>query len=749
MEQLRSRAVLWVALAVFTASGFSGLIYESIWSHYLKLFLGHAAYAQTLVLGIFMGGMAVGAWLASRLSARWKKLLLAYAVVEAVIGVASLAFHQVFVAATGLAFDRVIPAIGSPGAVDLFKWGLASLLILPQSILLGMTFPLMAGGLVRLHPERTGYALAMLYFTNSLGAAAGVLASGFYFIPTVGLPGTLAAAAVVNLGVAAAVGLLPSMAGTQAAAPAPVPQATLPAGGSRLLLAVAAITGLSSFMYEVGWIRMLSLVLGSSTHAFELMLAAFILGIAFGGLWVRRRVDAAAGTDRFLGIVQLAMGVAAVATLPVYAWSFDAMEFAMGAVARSERGYLVFNLVSQGLALAVMFPAAFFAGMTLPLITASLLRRGAGERAIGQVYAANTAGAIAGVALAVHVGFPFLGLKGLIVVAAAIDVALGIALLSSGGAASRRGFAWSAGAAAMALVCIAGVLTQFNAAHLSSGVFRTGRLESAGDFKVVEHIDGKTATVSVTRSDHALSLRTNGKTDGSIHIKGEPMGDEVTMALAGALPLILAPRARHVVNVGFGTGITTHVLLASPTVETVDTVEIEPAMVRAAARFRSRNARALDDPRSRLHFEDAKTYFASRQTRYDVIVSEPSNPWVSGVAGLFSTEFYSHVRRYLQDDGLLFQWVQGYEMTPALLATILLALDENFSDYELWMPNEGDFIIAAAKTGRVPRPDAGALANPRLQADLGRLGIRNLDDLLLHRIAGTEALAPYFAVFGF
>jgi hypothetical protein len=348
----------------------------------------------------------------------------------------------------------------------------------------------------------------------------------------------------------------------------------------------------------------------------------------------------------------------------------------------------------------------------------------------------------------VHVGFPYLGLKGLIVVAAAIDVALGIALLSAAGATSRRGFAWGAGAAAAALVCVAGVLVQFNAAHLASGVFRTGRLESSGDFKVAEHIDGKTATVSVTRRGDVLSLRTNGKTDGSMHLGGEPMGDEVTMALSGALPLVLAPRARHVVNIGFGTGITTHVLLASPTIETVDTVEIEPAMVRAAAHFRPLNARALDDPRSRLHFEDAKTYFASRQMRYDLIVSEPSNPWVSGIAGLFSTEFYSHVRRYLTDEGLLVQWVQGYEMTPTLFATILLALDENFSDYELWMANQGDFIIVAARNGRVPRPDAGALDNPRLQADLGRLGIRNLDDLLLHRIAGKEALGPYFAAFG-
>lgn len=747
--QLGQRAVLPAVLVLFTASGFAGLIYESIWSHYLKLFLGHAAYAQTLVLAIFMGGMAGGAWLASRFSARLKNLLLAYAVIEALIGLASLVFHETFVTLSAFAFNRAIPAIGAGAAVDLFKWGLASLLILPQSVLLGMTFPLMAGGVLRLRPERSGYALAMLYFTNSLGAAAGVLASGFYFIPAVGLPGTLAAAAVVNLAVAAAVALLPALARPAMAAPAVSPDAPRTADGARLLLAVAAITGLSSFMYEVGWIRMLSLVLGSSTHAFELMLAAFILGIAFGGLWVRRRIDGAASTERLLGIVQLAMGVAAVATLPVYVWTFEAMEFAMNSVARTDSGYLVFNMVSQGLALAVMFPAAFCAGMTLPLVTASMLRRGAGERAIGQAYAANTAGAIAGVALAVHVGFPYLGLKGLIVAAAGIDVALGLLLLVRAGSGAPRAFAWSAAAGSAALVGFAGLALQFDAARLASGVFRTGLLQPEGKSQVEAHIDGKTATVSVVRTDDVLALRTNGKTDGAVRMVGaEPHSDEAMMTLAGALPLILAPRSRQVANIGFGTGISTHVLLASETLEAVDTVEIEPAMVRAAVRFRPLNARALDDPRSRVHYEDAKTYFASRQARYDVILSEPSNPWVSGVAGLFSTEFYRDLRRYLQDDGLLFQWVQAYEMTPALLATILVALDENFSDYELWLPNDGDLLIVAAKNGRVPRPDAGALANPRLRAELARFSIGNMDDLLLHRVASRDTLAPYFSAFG-
>ena len=187
---MRRALLLPAVFVLFTVSGFAGLIYESIWSHYLKLFLGHAAYAQSLVLAIFMGGMALGAWAASRLSARWRDLLLAYALIEALIGLISLGFHPLFVAVTAVAFDTVIPALGSPAAVHGFKWTLAAALILPQSILLGMTFPLLTGGVLRLRPERAGYAIAMLYFTNSLGAALGVLASGFYFIGAAGLPGT-------------------------------------------------------------------------------------------------------------------------------------------------------------------------------------------------------------------------------------------------------------------------------------------------------------------------------------------------------------------------------------------------------------------------------------------------------------------------------------------------------------------------------------------------------------------------------
>src|SRR5438105_9437685 len=332
--------------ALFAASGFAGLIYESIWTHYLKLFLGHAAYAQTLVLAIFMGGLALGSWLSSRWSARWRGLLVAYAATEAAIGVLGLAFHHVFVGATGVAYDHVLPRLaGSAAAVTLFKWSLGAVLILPQSILLGMTFPLMTAGVLRVFAQRPGQSLAMLYFTNSLGAAAGVLVSGFVLIAAVGLPGTIRTAALINFAVAGAVWWL--FRGHEKPTLAAVPEEERRDRMFFFFLGAALVTGASSFMYEVAWIRMLALVLGSSTHAFELMLSAFILGLALGGLWIQRRIDRLASPVRMLAYLQLAMGGFALARLVPYGQHFAGLRWVVVNLARNDLGYILFNLFSN------------------------------------------------------------------------------------------------------------------------------------------------------------------------------------------------------------------------------------------------------------------------------------------------------------------------------------------------------------------------------------------------------------------
>jgi MFS family permease len=333
---------------IFAVSGFSGLIYESIWTHYLKLFLGHAAYAQSLVLIIFMGGMALGSWLASRYSARSKSPLLIYAGVELIVGILALVFHDVFTSVIESFYAAILPSVGSPALGAVLKWLAASALIMPQSVLLGMTFPMMSAGIIRRFPDTPGGSIAMLYFTNSIGAAIGVLASGFWLINLVGLPGTIFTAGLLNVMLAITVWMLVRL------DPAPVttPIASEPSTETtstlkQLFLVAAFITGAASFIYEISWIRMLSLVLGATTHSFELMLSAFITGLAFGGLWIKRRIDRIESPVRFSGYVQLIMGVLALLTIPVYVYSFDWMSWLMQALDRTEAGYTGYSVASD------------------------------------------------------------------------------------------------------------------------------------------------------------------------------------------------------------------------------------------------------------------------------------------------------------------------------------------------------------------------------------------------------------------
>lgn len=725
---------------VFVLSGFCGLIYESIWSHYLKLFVGHAAYAQTVVLIVFIGGMALGAVLIGRRAERIRHPLIAYAVVEAAIGAISLVFHGAFVAATEWAYQWLLPATCVPDSPCVAQWAFASLLILPQSILLGTTFPLMTAGVLRIAGDRPGERIALFYFLNSIGAVFGVLASGFVLIPAVGLPGALLTAGLLNLVVALAAYICAKGAPRLAITfrtPAP------PEHDSRrfvaLLLLVAGLTGLSSFVYEIVWIRMLSLVIGASTHSFELMLAAFILGLALGGAWVRKRIDAYRDLVVTLGVVQILMGVAAVATFPVYGATFDFLAWLLSGLNRSEGGFLIFTVASHLIALAIMLPATFLAGMTLPLITAMLMRGRQGERAIGFVYSANTLGAIVGVIIAVHFAMPVLGVKGGLILGAAIDVVLGIVLFASKGPAQAVRLAgWSvAGVAALVLTAsLAGVSPE----RMASGVYRYGVAEVSQETRVRFHRDGKTATITVLDSPVARSIRTNGKPDAALaHSPDVPTTDEYTMTLTGLLPLVHRPDAKLAAVIGFGSGMSTATLLGSPVLERLDTIEIEPQIVEGARLFGSAVERAYTDPRSRIIIDDAKSYFARSSLRYDLIVSEPSNPWVSGVASLFTREFYRRVKQQLAEGGVFVQWLQIYEFNDALMATIFRALDAEFGDYVVYAANEGDMIIVAAPRA-LPAPDPRFTQWPTMRPVLDRFRLGTLPEIASRRLAGRETV---------
>lgn len=731
-----SRANQRLLLLLFFASGFAGLIYESIWTHYLKLFLGHAAYAQILVLTIFMGGMAVGSAMAARYSSKVSNPLRSYALIEASIGLCALFFHNSFEFATTSFYGAELGARLGPTGFTLAKWSLATLLILPQSILLGATFPLFAAAATR-RSTLLGNAIATLYFANSFGGAIGVLFSGFILIPALGLPGTMVAVGAINLMIAAiAWHLAPP---PEECSASPTSQTGRLGWTGWFLLGVSFLTGASSFIYEVGWIRMLSLVLGSATHSFELMLSAFISGLAFGGLWVRKRIDAGTSPGIFLGYIQLAMGCAAIATLPLHNLSFDLVGWLVKIAPKTESGYVLFNLVRYGVAGLIMFPAAFCAGMTLPLATRILYARpGQQERAIGLIYSANTVGAIVGLATAAFIGLPYIGLEYLVASGAMIDVLLGAALLLFFGSRQQLRLAIT-----IPMVCaVATFVTAatFNPQKLVSGVFRTGKAKSDGHSIQIAH--GRTATISTEIDEGVVFIRTNGKPDASAY-PGMPIEygmDEVTMTLLAAIPLMLHPQPTTIANIGFGSGITGETLLGDPRVKRLDSIEIEPKMVELARRFSGRNERMYNDPRSHIHIDDAKAYFAATSRRYDLIVSEPSNPWVSGVSGLFSREFYHHVVRYMTKDGLFAQWLQVYESHPDRVASVLKAIGEEFDDYLVIAVDVGDLLIVARPKGHIEAGsgDFNRLADGTKSA-LWRLDVANQNDISV-RILGNKAL---------
>jgi spermidine synthase len=752
--------VTLLAYFIFALSGAAGLIYESVWSRYLALMVGHTAYAQVLVLGIFLGGMALGAVLSGLYSERFHDPLKFYALAELIVGLFGLAFHWMYTGASALAYEVIFPAVGTGPLLTLVKWTLAAFLILPQAVILGTTFPLMAAAVLRRAPDAPGRVLGSLYFSNNMGAAVGVLVAGFFLLAVGGLPGSVLTAAGINVFVAAiAYGLalrVPvvhgAFSGVPEAAAVGERQATsnsTAAHLTQLLLAVSFGTAAASFCYEIGWLRMLALVLGSATHTFEIMLSAFILGLALGSFWVRTRADSFADPIRALGVVQWIMGLTALATLPLYAETFGWTEWMLQAFARSEAGYLVHSLGKYGVSLAIMLPSTICAGMTLPLITRTLLVAGSGEKSIGAVYGANTIGSIVGVALAGLVILPLVGVRTLIMGGAILDMAIGVALLVIAASAANRGraVAYASAVLAVAFVLLVSVMPRVERQVLAVGVFRYGAVPDWMD-EVRFYRDGRTATVSVyeTSAPRLVVIATNGKADGSLPVtwlsgcspgtaRMELSGDAATQMLGPLLTLAHAPSARRAAIIGHGTGMSGHYMLGDPRLEEVTTVEIEPQMIEGSRLFYPANARVFDDPRSKIVLEDARTFFAAGRTEYDAIFAAPSNPWMSGTSSLFTSQFYNHVKRHLSDTGVFGQWLQLYEIDDTLVLSVMAGIQEQFASYALFRTSGGDLLILASKRSEFPVPDWSLFESPAFASDFCHTDSLTVDDLEATRVA--------------
>ncbi len=737
--------------ALLFLSGATGLVYEVVWSKVLSDVLGNSGQAHAIVLATFMGGLAVGAWLFGGLADRLQRPLALYAVIELGVGLYALVFPSVHEALSSV-FLAIAPHVSESARV-VPKLLFAALTLVPPTVAMGGTMPAMLRHAARARAPGKD-TLAGLYAINSVGAAVGAWLAGTIWIPAEGLAATTRLAGAINLLLGLVALWLARRAPPASALAGEVEARDEPSSAAQVRAALAglALSGFTAMLFETGWIRVVTLVVGASSYAFTWIVCAFILGLALGSGWVARH--AADEPLRRFGQLQVAVAVAVCVTLPLclrLPWLFLS---ARGLLAKTEAAFPAWQALLFGVSLLVMLGPTFVMGAAFP-VGARVVTRGHGAvgRRAGWVWAVNTVGTVLGALLGGLWLMPTFGLEAL------FSIGLGLTLL--GAALSLRaspGPRWrlaplAAGGLVLALQATASAGWASQLARLS--VFRTrpemvqGRSASElvayyVDQRVQDFVrDDTFATVFVGHLSDDPShqfLLVNGKPDASTG-----PGDRVTQALLGHLGLLLSPEApRRVMVVGAGAGFTVASALAHP-VDALDLVEISPAVLEAARWFARDNGGALDDPRTRLHVDDARTFLSLSAERYDVIISEPSNPWVSGISSLFTEEFFEIVDRRLAERGVLVQWIHTYEMSDELVKLVMRTLRDRFPHVTGWQGGDGDLLLLAS---RAPlRPDPAELSRraalAAVEADLARIDVAGADAVLALQVMTEAQVAAY------
>ncbi|MDW8284006.1 MAG: hypothetical protein RMK29_20065 [Myxococcales bacterium] len=742
---------------VFFLSGASGLIFEVLWTRQLGLVFGSTTLAMATVLGAFMGGLALGSHAAGRLMPRLGDPLRAYALCEAGVGGYALLIPwllRAYPALNGLLWQT----LGNhPVLLTALRFVAVALLLLPPTTMMGATLPLLLQFLVRYRGSTTAAHASVqagaLMALNTAGAVAGTFAAGFVLLPRCGVRTTYWLATSINLSLAAVVLLACRRLRTPARPPehaGRLPQPP-PTAMRRLAVACYAVSGAVAMVYQVLWTRALAIVLGSSVYSFTLILLAFLIGLSGGAALATRLLPRLQQPVLALGLCHLLTLVLAL----VSHLTIDKLPALFLALLRggtfSPDGLIFIQFLLA--ALAILPTTTAMGGvmpLTMRLYTAS--PTGAG-RDVGTAYALNTIGAIVGSVAAGFLVLPALGVERGLLGCMVLTLSLGVVLLLCS-ERPRLGLVLGA-AATTGTALFVGLAPRWSLEHFSAGLFR---LSIASDIiqhekwpvpQLLYYHDGIATTVSVERWQTSLALKNNGKVDAS------NSDDMPTQIMVGLMPLLLHPRALDrpptVAVIGYGSGVTAGAITQFP-IARADVVELEPAVVEAGDRFfGSYNHHASKDPRVRIVIEDGRNFLARPGPAYDVIVSEPSNPWITGVSSLFTVDYWRLARERLADDGVFCQWAQLYEMSQRNIKTLLRSFSAVFPYAYAFSAEDlsSDVILVASKR---PLPlDLARLErnfspqHPRLRAELERAGVRGAEDLLGYLLLVPDELAAFAA----
>ncbi len=743
----------------FFLSGAAALVYEVVWMRMLGLVFGHTVFAITTVLAAFMAGLALGASLFGCVIDRRGRPLRLYGLLEAGIGIYGLVVPTLLALAESVYLALYRSLNLSFFAFGLAQFGLVFLILLVPTTLMGASLPVLARFFVD-RVEGLGRRVGDLYALNTFGAVVGSAAAGFFLLPAIGVKATTLLAVAVNLGIGAWAVSADRWAGSprevtlsplSAVEPSP---SEIPAAVAHLtfwlVLVGIGLSGAASMVYEVAWMRALRLVIGSSIYAFSAMLTTFLVGLALGSflfarIWGRRQAS-----PTLFGWLEAAVALIALAMIPTFERMPDLVLAILKRFSPSPGGAL---LTQFALSFLVMIVPTTIIGAAFPcavqICARALSRLG---RDIGQVYSANTAGTIAGALIAGFVLVPSLGAQASMLVAAAVNATVGIAVIAASSLA--RPVLRGAMAAAVTLIFTAGAfflprwdprimvggvsvyVQRFVFAGNPAALFR----ETAARRHLLFYREGLNATVAVERTERMTSLKVDGKVDAS---NGSDMA---TQLMLGHLPLLLHPRPERVLVIGLGSGVTAGAMAEHPVVREIDVVELEPAVREASNFFVEENRHVLRDPRVRLVLGDGRNFILASLKRYDVISSEPSNPWMAGVANLFSREFYQLARRSLAPDGIMVQWVHSYNLFPRELRMIANTFRSVFPHATLWRTLRGDYLLvgtAAPLAVDYRLLEQRIAASTRVREDMASLRLTSPLDLLTMFVLDEADLARF------
>lgn len=725
----------------FILSGFSALIYETVWVRYLRLFLGNASVGQVLIIVLWMGGLALGSWIGSRYQDKSKNLILAYAIIELSVGVFAFLFHSSF---------EILDQIGSgllqysenQFFITIGKLFLSSILVIIPMILMGMTFPLASSFVVQQDQAKNGRRISMLYFANSLGGAFGAITGGFVLLTVFGLQGTVVIAGMINILVGFIFLIINKMFLKS--------EWTGIGHSSQVVIKsyekihwiglVVFLTGLSMFVFEITWIRMFNLLLGSMFYTFEIVLSVLILGIATGSFIFSRFADRVVDFSKPILIIIYSMVVCGIVSIVFYSSGFDWLQVIYPWLTASKNGFINFVVVSFIFTLLIIFPMAFFSGGLFPLLLVHVFRKTGNRKHFGQLYALNTLGAMAGSVTALAF-FPILGITKVFISGVFILFISAIIVHSFGFRSGRPVYAFSLFIFAGLLIFL--IFFRIEDKKLSSGVFRYGLVDE--HTTSLFYKDGITSSVALYETQSGRRVLTiNGKPDASLGKGDKISGDETTQVLLAALPFSFGECFKDVAVIGLGSGKTAHVALGFPEVEHLDIIEIEPEVINAARILGKDVDRVFTDKRSNIIVTDARSFFKSGRRSYDLIISEPSNPWVSGVGGLFSTEFYADSKKNLNPGGLFVQWIHLYELDIQLFASIIKAVSSQFNHFSLFFLDNSNLGLIASESPVSTFIYRSIFEEPMISSDLDKIGLKSDDDLRMRFIGSEIWLAPWF-----